>query len=690
MARPHSVYLQLASLSIFLTAVACRQGQSADLTAPPSAPELSRQPYLQLATPTSIQVLWRQRLEAQPIVRWGTDLANLTSETKGPAGIATRRIADEGSGTNGSPPLHSAPDGTRQYEASLTGLQPATRYFYAVFDGALRLTPATEEYSFRTLPAFGSDAPAWIWVAGDGGTGGTNQAAVHQAMVDFTKQHKIALDMFLHVGDMAYQSGLDSEFQGRFFEMYQDTLRKVVCWPAMGNHEGITSRGLSGTGPYYDCYRLPTAGEAGGVASGREAYYSFDFGKIHFVVLDSCQESLAKTHALTPLGDAMQEWLKADLEKSQAQWLIAYWHHPPYTKGSHNSDSEGDYESAVMREKFIPLLESAGVDMVLSGHSHIYERSMLLDGAYATPTVAENVVLDDGDGDPKGDGPYLKSAERKPHEGFVAVVTGNAGTSLSRMGTMPVMKRIILEHGSVLINIQGESLQAVMLNSSGNVSDTFALKKSGTVPARTKLAHPKSPPPMPEKTVVKAEGQNVPGSDDPKTKKSGEATPPEAFTDIIPRGDKWKYMVDGSTEGWTSPEYDDAVWSIGEAGFGYGDGDDATQIELKDNKQFRIRHLFNLTGQEDMTKFGLFVSYDDGFIAYINGLEVARSPNMVGNGAEAKIIAPHEAEGRFQFWSLDGAAKHFRAGRNVIAIRGWNDDPKSSDFTLHPQLILAK
>ena len=690
MASLPSILRRLLPATLLIGTVSCHQVKSADLASVAPAPELSRQPYLQLATPSSIQVLWRQRMEARPVVRWGTDPASLTSEVKSPEGIATRRLADDGPSSEGTQPLHSAPDGTRQYEALLTGLQPATKYFYAVFDGDTRLTPATEDYSFRTLPVFGSEAPAWIWVAGDGGTGGTNQAAVHQAMVDFTKQHKITLDMFLHVGDMAYQSGLDAEFQGRFFEMYQDTLRNVVCWPAMGNHEGITSRGLAGTGPYYDCYRLPTKGEAGGVASGHEAYYSYDFGQIHCVVLDSCQESLAKTHTLTPLGDAMMEWLKADLEKSQAQWLIAYWHHPPYTKGSHNSDSEGDYESAVMREKFIPLLESAGVDLILSGHSHIYERSMLLDGAYATPTVAENVVLDDGDGDPKGDGAYLKSAGRKPHEGFVAVVTGNAGTSLSRMGTMPVMKKIILEHGSVLINVQGENLQAIMLNSAGQVSDTFALRKSGSVPARTKIAHPKPAPPMPPVTVVRAEGPNVPGSDDPKTKKNGEATPPEAFTDIIPRGDKWKYMVDGSTEGWANPEYDDAVWSVGEAGFGYGDGDDATKIELKDNKQFRIRHLFNLTGSEDLTKFGLLVSYDDGFIAYLNGMEVARSPNMVGNGAEAKIIAPHEADGKFQYWSLVGAAKHFRPGKNVLAIRGWNDDPKSSDFSLHPQLILAK
>ena len=94
----------------------------------------------------------------------------------------------------------------------------------------------------------------------------------------------------------------------------------------------------------------------------------------------------------------MDTWLKADLEQTTADWLVAYFHHPPYTKGSHDSDREK--QLVEMRTYVMPILESGGVDLVLTGHSHIYERSMLMDGAYATPTVAENVILDDGDGDP--------------------------------------------------------------------------------------------------------------------------------------------------------------------------------------------------------------------------------------------------------------------------------------------------
>ena len=147
-------------------------------------------------------------------------------------------------------------------------------------------------------------------------------------------------------------------------------------------------------------HQTVTRAETGGLASGTEAYYSFDYAHLHFVCLDSHDLSRQP-------GDPMASWLKADLEKTKADWVIAFWHHPPYTKGSHDSDKETDLTE--MRKLIMPIVEAGGVDLVLTGHSHIYERSMLMDGAYATPTASDNVILDDGDGDPDGDGPYRKS-----------------------------------------------------------------------------------------------------------------------------------------------------------------------------------------------------------------------------------------------------------------------------------------
>jgi hypothetical protein len=251
----------------------------------------------------------------------------------------------------------------------------------------------------------------------------------------------------------------------------------------MGNHEGHTSRGLTGIGPYYDAYVLPTAAEAGGMASGCEAYYSFDVANVHLVCLDSHDLDRSPTAA-------MAQWLIADLEHAQGDWLIAFWHHPPYTKGSHDSDREG--QLVEMRENFMPLLEAHGVDLVLAGHSHIYERSMLIDGAYATPTTAEGVILDDGDGDPEGDGPYRKSAGRVPRQGTVAVVSGHGGAGLGRKGTMPVMREIILEHGSLVLDVRGDELTGLMVDRHGDVRDRFQVVKRGAV-APQAIADPWQP-----------------------------------------------------------------------------------------------------------------------------------------------------------------------------------------------------
>ncbi len=176
-------------------------------------------------------------------------------------------------------------------------------------------------------------------------------------------------------------------------------LRRTPVFPAIGNHEGTLSDAASQTGPYYEAYVVPTDGRAGGVPSGTEAYYAYDWGDVHFVVLDSHESPRA-------VGGAMLRWLDADLASTSATWIVCYFHHPPYTDGTHDSDTESQLVD--MRENALPILEAHGVDLVLAGHSHIYERSHLLRGAYETPTTTAGIV-DHGDGRIEGDGPYRSS-----------------------------------------------------------------------------------------------------------------------------------------------------------------------------------------------------------------------------------------------------------------------------------------
>ena len=621
-----------------------------------------REPYLQLATDTAVSIIWRTDGPSGAKVRFGSSLDQLDQEVSADQ-ILTRQHPSE----KKENALHaSVPKGVYQFEASVTGLKPSSTYYYAVYDGDERLTPSDASYRFKTHPVPGTQEPALFWVVGDSGTGGRDQAAVHTAMVNHLSSIDRKLDLYLHVGDMAYGKGTNTEFDNHFFKMYAPTLRHTVCWASMGNHEGATSKGENGTGPFYDAYMCPTKGEAGGLPSGKEAYYSFDYGKIHFICLDS--------HDLDrrPAG-AMAQWLKADLEKTTADFLVAFFHHPPYTKGSHDSDKE--HQLIEMREHIMPILESGGVDVVFTGHSHIYERSMLIDGAYATPTVADGVILDDGDGDPAGDGAYRKSEGLNPNNGAVQVVAGHGGKLSRRRGTSPIMKRILLEFGSCLISVEGDTLTGQMLNASGEIRDTFAIVKKGTV-THTPIENPWQPEPY-----TPAPRKKAPNA-------------PKGAKPIIEKGSEWSYLAGSHPEGkWTGFDYDASGWKKGKAGFGYSDKDDATVLEdMRDNYGVvYLRREFTLPENANPKKLALNVSYDDAFIAYLNGKEILRVGVEHGAGADAEEVLSHEANRKFDFFPLRGVEKIIKQGEtNVLTIEGHNVNLGSSDFTLHPELLLLK
>ncbi len=664
--------------SIVLPAVVIAIGISQQLSAVNPPKPFSRSPYVQFASPTLMHVVWRTEGPIEPVVRYGKTMANLDKEVRGAGIVARTSLGPKGQEIAAKwqalrtpenlalPKLHSAPVGTFQYEVKIKDLEPETAYFYAVFDGDNRLTPEDASYFFTTNPKPGPPRPVRFWVLGDGGTGREAQAAVHDAMVDTVEKEKQPLDFWIHVGDMAYTTGRDVEFQTRFFEMYDSTLRNKVCWPSMGNHEGATASGKTGIGPYYDAYVVPTRGETGGLASGTEAYYSFDYANIHFICLDSHDLSRKP-------GDPMASWLKADMEKTKADWLIAFWHHPPYTKGSHDSDKEGDLTE--MRKLIMPIIEAGGVDLVLTGHSHIYERSMLMDGAYGTPTVSDNVILDDGDGDPEGDGAYRKSKGIHAHEGTVQVVTGNAGAQLGRNGTMPVMRRIVLEHGSVLVDVKGDTLTGRMINRDGVESDSFSIVKRGKV-SPPRLVLPWLPP-----DYKKPENP-------PKTSPG----PAVDYKVLVPEGAAWQYTFDLPIRGkeWTLQDFKGAAaWKSGPAAFGYGKV--AFRTDVRDmRRKFTVlyaRREFQVEQVDRITEMGLQIDFSDAFIAYINGHEVARSGVGRSSGRNVQSVKPREQKGS-QLFILPDIKGYLKDGTNVLSIETHNSSADRTEFLLNPSLIV--
>lgn len=460
--------------------------------------ELKRAPYLQLATPSSVYVVWRTEGPSAPILRYGPSPANLDLEVARDEIIL--RVSADTAESEDFPLLYKEPienlrereerareregeddaikpdpstlPNTYQYEAFISGLAPNRKYYYAVFDGTQRLAGGDETHFFRTSPEIGAPTSLRIYVAGDTGTGDRYQRGVYEAMRGFVNTSARPLDLYVHLGDLAYDDATDYELTTTFFDVYEQSLRNIVCWPTMGNHEVHSLPTNSGNRTYFDAFVLPENAEAGGVPSGTEAYYSFHVGSVHFICLDSNERDLSES-------GAMVKWLRADVERSQADWMIAFWHDAPYSKGPHDSDTESGMVR--MRERIMPILEDGGVDLVLTGHSHIYERSMLMDGAYGSPTVAEGFILNDGDGDPEGDGPYRKSAGLNPHEGTVQIVAGHGAVALGRSGTMPVMRETIVEYGSVLLDIDDDTLFGRMIDINGRQRDQFSIVKRGKV-----------------------------------------------------------------------------------------------------------------------------------------------------------------------------------------------------------------
>lgn len=590
---------------------------------------LTRGPYLQLGTETSMVVAWRTDEAIKPVVKYGKALDALT-ETCPAGNIVVRTSSSE-------QPLHSAPDGTFQYEATITGLSPDTTYYYALSNGEAPLTSVSKELRFTTHPVIGTAKNTRIWVVGDSGTGGDGQKAVFKAQEKYTREAGRDLDLYLHLGDMAYGRGTDGEFQAKFFEIYESRLRKTVCWPTMGNHEGLTSKGFSGIGPYYDAYVVPTKGEAGGVPSGKEAYYSFDYGEIHFICLDSFDLDRST-------GAPMASWLKEDLKQTKAKWLIAFWHHPPYTKGSHDSDKETQLVD--MRENFMPILEAAGVDLVLTGHSHIYERSMLIDGAYHTPTHNHGVVLDDGDGNPHGDGAYHKSEGLAPHNGTISIVAGHGGKPTFLKGISPIMRTVILEYGSVILDVEGNILNGFMIDRHGHKTDPFQIVKKGVVVPKV-VENPRTP-------TLKDIVANV--------------------TEIIPAKSEWHYRTGKQFTGtdWAKPDANLENWKTGSVGIGYGHKEASTILRgmRKNYTQVVLRRDFELPEGTDAQRLGLAINYDDGFALYLNGTRLFDA-HITRNG-NAVQVRNHEATGE-QFFPLVKYAKRFKPGKNTLAIHGYNE-----------------
>lgn len=168
-------------------------------------------------------------------------------------------------------------------------------------------------------------------------------------------------------------------------------------------------------------------------------------------------------------------------------------------------------------------------------------------------------------------------------------------------------------------------------------------------------------------------------------------------------GASWKYFKgksepapgpDGEpTKGWTEIEFDDSDWLRGTTGIGYGDDDDALVLsDMRGNYlSVYLRRAFVVRDPADFENLILEVGYDDGFVAYLNGVEVGRSATMEDAGTppayDQDTEPNHEVDEGVDLINLSRFAGLLRPGQNVIAIQVHNGTLNSSDLSILPRLI---
>ncbi|HLM77101.1 MAG TPA: metallophosphoesterase [Rubrobacteraceae bacterium] len=297
----------------------------------------------------------------------------------------------------------------RRHAITLSGLKPNSIYYYRVADpGWLPV-----EGRFHTAPV-GENFYFSFAVIGDSGNGKKNQLAV-AGMLECLEP-----DFILHTGDVVYPSGKDRHYDRRFFAPYGRLLREVPVFPTLGNHDVENENGAA----YLKNFYLPRNDPR---STGR--YYSFDWGNVHFVALNS--EFYHEDDDGDP--EEQKDWLERDLEQTCQPWKIVFLHRPPYSSSKHGSDTE-------IREDLEPVFVRHGVNLAFSGHDHHYERTV-------------------------------------PISGVTYVVSGGAGKSLYKAGKSKWTACSRSAYHAVFVRIEGEHLSLEAVKPDGTVLDRLVLDR---------------------------------------------------------------------------------------------------------------------------------------------------------------------------------------------------------------------
>ena len=343
--------------------------------------EQAREPYVQGVTAHSVVICWVSEGPGSGVVEYGRT-PELGHKEAGP------RVG-------------------RRHAVALTDLLPVSTYQYRV-EG---LGGPASTGGFRTAPV-DEDSRFSFAVVGDSGSGGKGQLAVAALL------GRLRPDLILHTGDVVYPAGQERHYDRRFFAPYRNLIKSVPVFPVLGNHDVRKGNGAA----FLENFHPPL-----GSPGSTKRYYSFDWGNTHFVALDS--ELYHGDRGSNP--EEQRDFLERDLATTRKRWRIVYLHRSPYGSSRHGGDEK-------VREDLEPFFVKHGVDLVFSGHDHVYERTV-------------------------------------PIRGVTYVVSGGGGRRLYPAGNGELTASSVSAHHAVLVRVSGSRLLLEAVEVGGKVVDRLEL-----------------------------------------------------------------------------------------------------------------------------------------------------------------------------------------------------------------------
>lgn len=353
--------------------------------------KIVRGPYIQWTGANYTRIAWWTNVPAPSVVNYGV-------------GSLSAQVSD--------------PVVTLQHVMLIGGLNPATSYQYQVVSN--NATSATLTFSTVSLPG----ATFTFAAVGDYGGGSSQETSIANKIAASGAQFVQTL------GDNVYPDGQDpdfattySDFDARFYKPYTTSMGKQTLWLAGGNHE------YYGDEAFWRNIWMPN----------NERWYSYDWGDAHFLVLDT-ELSFAP-------GSPQYQFAQADLSANQSKnWRIVVIHRPPYSSVSNNSSS------TVVRNNLVPLFEQQHVQLVLTGHSHNYERTYPLIGGVPQTAGGVTYIVSGGGGN-----------------GLNSFTISQPSWSAFRQASYEYMR----------IAVSPNSIQLDAINDSGAIFDSTTISSSG-------------------------------------------------------------------------------------------------------------------------------------------------------------------------------------------------------------------